>query len=68
MSLHARDVLPHGEWHGALLGGHAPPVGLHLWLRMPGHQPKRMQGMNPCKTDKDGNEWKKKTVQGLDYY
>lgn len=44
MSLHAGGVLPHGERHGALLGRHAPPVGLHLWSRPTEHQPIRVQG------------------------
>lgn len=44
MPLHAGGVLPHGEWNGALLGRHAPPVGLHLRPRPPEHRPVGMQG------------------------
>lgn len=44
MPLHAGGVLPHGERDGALLGRHAPPVGLHFRSRPLEHQPSRLQG------------------------
>lgn len=42
--LPAGGVLPHGERHGALLGRHAPSVGLHLRAWPPGPRPIRVQG------------------------